>query len=362
MSILKFLGRLGIGALLVGYLLYEHEVPLGVVAKRIGEVPAWAILAALLLDLGGQTLCSFRWARLAEIAGHPVRMGTAWSIYFSGMFFNTCLPTSIGGDVIRMVGLARHTQSKTRALASVFMDRNVGMAALLTLGLASALLAPTTIQITISSLSQSPIVIPLWPVFLLLALGYVLANMVLFGGRLYAVVDGLVLRRMPGRFHGKIDKLHAALQSYRKPLPEYIWAFLLSLVYQASEAALVWVIARGMGIDLPFWVFGAMVLFQAVAGLLPITINNIGVREGIFCAVLLGQPALYLEGMNEETIKASALALSMAYLGVVMVSGLVGGIVYLLAGVTKPSAAEAAEAGDLSSGVASMSEPSAGGS
>jgi hypothetical protein len=45
-----------------------------------------------------------------------------------------------------------------------------------------------------------------------------------------------------------------------------------------------------------------------------------------------------------------------------MVSGLVGGIVYLLAGVTKPSAAEAAEASDLSSGVASMSEPSAGGS
>ncbi|MBI3827905.1 MAG: flippase-like domain-containing protein [Planctomycetes bacterium] len=359
MSILKFLGRLSIGALLVAYLLYEHEVPLGVVAKRIGEVPAWALLAALLLDLGGQTLCSFRWARLSEIAGHPVRMSTAWSIYFSGMFFNTCLPTSIGGDVIRIVGLARHTQSKSRALASVFMDRNVGMAALLTLGLASALLAPSSIQVTISSLSPHPIVVPLWPLFLLLALGYVLANMVLFGGRLYAVVDGWFLRRLPLKFHGKIEKLHTALQSYRKPLAEYVWAYLLSLVYQASEAALVWVIARGLGVDLPFWVFGAMVLFQAVAGLLPISINNIGVREGIFCAVLLGQPALYLEGMNEETIKASALALSMAYLGVVMVSGLVGGVVYLLAGVAKPTAAEAADAGELSSGI---TESSAGGS
>lgn len=355
MSILKFLGRLGIGALLIAYLLHEHEVPLEVVAKRLYHLPVLFVLFALLLDLGGQTLSAFRWARLAGMGGNAVSFSRAWTIYFSGMFFNTCLPTSIGGDVIRVVGLARDTGSKTTALASVFMDRNVGMAALLALGLVSALLAPSSVQITISSLSAAPLVVPLWLLFLLLVPGYIFANMVLMSRRVYRFWDGLVFRRLPKKLHAKLEKLHFALQCYRQPLSAYAWTFVLSLVYQASEAALVWIMARGLGLELPFWVFGAMVLFQAVAGLLPISINNIGVRESIFCAVLVGQASLLQAGMSEETIKASALALSMAYLGVVMCSGLAGGIVYLVAGVHKPTIEEANESG-LSAAVAEPSK------
>ncbi|MCW8133372.1 MAG: flippase-like domain-containing protein [Planctomycetota bacterium] len=361
MSTLKFLGRLAIGALLVAYLLFEHEVSASEVAKYLRDLPILGILAALALDLAGQTLSSFRWARLAEIAGHPVRFGTAWKIYFSGMFFNTCLPTSIGGDVVRVVGLSKYTRSKSVALASVFMDRNVGMAALLSLGLLSALLAPVTIQITISSVSASPLVLPLWPLFLLLIAGYVLANVLLFGRRIYRLAERLVFKRLPGKVHGKIEKLHRALQSYRRPLHEYAWTYVLSLAYQASEAALVWVLARGMGLDLPFWVFAAMVLFQAVAGLLPISINNIGVRDAIFCAVLVGQAALHRHGMTEESIKGAALALSTAYLCIVMISGMAGGIVYLVAGVPKPTEADLAENVEFPAAGA-LTKPTASGS
>lgn len=342
MSMLKFTVRLAIGAALVAYLVREHEVQFQSVAERMLQIPLGALLAALCLDLAGQTLSAFRWSRISALGGNPVSFARAWPVYFSGMFFNICLPTSIGGDVVRVVGLGQQVRSKTAALASVFMDRNVGLAALLALGFCSSLAVATTIQVTISTFSPEPIVLPLWPFFLVLILGFVAANAVLFDNRTYDWAERLLLRRLPRSVGEKIAKLHGCLQVYRRPLSEFAWTFFLSLCYQASEAALVWVLARGLGVDLSFWVFGSLVMFQAVAGLLPITINNIGVREGIFCAVLLGQAAAM--GMGQEQIKDSALALSLLYFGVIVCSGLCGGLVYLVSGLRKPTAAEVAEA------------------
>ena len=79
----------------------------------------------------------------------------------------------------------------------------------------------------------------------------------------------------------------------------------VNVLLHLANILLVYVLARGLGLDLPFWVFGAMVTFQAVAGLLPITVNNIGVRETIFCAVLLGQAAAL--GLSRKPSRARAL-------------------------------------------------------
>jgi len=341
MSILKFVVRLAVGTALVVYLLHEHDVPLDQLWQLLANVPSTALLTALVLDLGGQTLSAFRWARLAQLSGQRLSFSAAWSLYFSGMFFNTCLPTNIGGDVIRVVGFSRHTGSKSTALASVFMDRNVGMAALLTLGLASALLSGASVEATFGGVRYA---LPLWPLFSALLAGYVLVNVFLFKRAVYRFVRRVILPRLPERVAVKVDKLRNALNAYRQPVTVYAWPFALSLVYQASEAAWVWVLARGLGLELPFWVFGAMVLFQAVAGLLPISINNIGVRDGIFCAVLLGQA--HALGRDPERIKAAAFALSLAYLGIIIFSGLTGGLVYLLAGLPRPTEAEALQALD----------------
>jgi hypothetical protein len=338
MSIVKFFLRLAVGAGLLALLLHKHEVAFHDVWQRMKDIPLLFVLAALALDLGGQTLSAYRWQCLAALTGNRISFRHAWTIYFSGMFFNTCLPTTIGGDAVRVVGFSRHTGSKSVAFASVFMDRNVGMAALLALGLVSALLVPTTLQATFHAIRGAPLVLPLWPLFLLLGLGFVLANLVLFRGGLYGLAERLALRRLPEKARAKVAKLHDAVQAYNRPPGAYGWTFLLSLGYQASEAALVWVLALGLDLPLPFWVFGAMVMFQAVAGMLPITVNNIGVREGIFCAVLLGQAPRM--GMAADAVKDEALALALLYLGIVVLSGVVGGIVYLAAGISRPAQAE----------------------
>jgi uncharacterized membrane protein YbhN (UPF0104 family) len=135
-----------------------------------------------------------------------------------------------------------------------------------------------------------------------------------------------------GFIEPKLRRFHDAMQAYRLPLSSYFATFVISLVYQFSEIAAVWLLARGLNIDVPPIVFAALVPFQAVACLLPISFNGVGVREAVFCAVLMGQAG--------PTVKPHALALSLTYFSVVVISGLVGGIVYLVSGLPRPSSAE----------------------
>jgi len=334
-SLWKFVLRLCVGILLVACLLYKHGVQAQEILNRMLELPVPVLLGALLMNLLGQALSAYRWGQLSALAGRPVEFRRLLELYFSGMFFNMCLPTSIGGDVVRVVGMSRKTGSKSAALASVFMDRNVGLSALLVVGTVAALLWPTvSIQATYPPGSPQPIIVPLWPLFLLLCCGYVLANIVLFSDQFCNLVTALISRVRLGIVGQKIARLHSAVQEYRMPWTRYLWTFALSVVYQASEIALIWLLARGLHIDVSPLVFCALVPFQAVACLLPITFNGIGVREGIFCAVLMGQLG---HGVKDE-----ALALSLIYLlGVVMISSLLGGLVYVLSGIQRPSLAEA---------------------
>ena len=334
MSIGKFLLRLGVGVCLAAWMISEHEVQLSEIVARIATLPLAFLLGAIALDLLGQTFSAYRWARVSALAGHTAPFPRVWSVYFSGMFFNMCLPTSIGGDVVRVVGLGRHTGSKSAAFASVFMDRNIGLAALLSIGLCSSLAVITTIQATFYGRLYQ---FPLWPLFVLLILGYIAANAVLFSERPFRLLIRLLTALRLDFVARKTERLHAALQSYRLPWTAFIPAFLISAAYQFSEIALVWIMADGIGIRVSPWVFGSLVPFQAVACLLPITFSGIGVREGVFCAILMGQLG--------PSVKDEALALSLIYfVGVVLVSGLIGGVVYMVSGMPRPAAAEMPEA------------------
>ncbi|MCZ7648665.1 MAG: flippase-like domain-containing protein [Planctomycetota bacterium] len=333
MSALKFALRLLLGSALLIYLFHEHEVELGGVAERLRALPLWAVLAAVAVDVLSQTLAALRWQRVLRLGGHAQPFRAVWPLHFSGMFFSLCLPTNVGGDVYKMLGMSRRIGSKSASFASLFLHRDLGMAALLSLGFVAALAWPTSIEIT---LRGTRIATPLWPVFLALGAGFAAVNVILFSRRVYRALDRLLFARLPEAFRAKVAKLHASVQAYRVPLPRFAGIYGLALAYQIAEGGCVWLLARRLGMELPYWVFAALVTFQAVAGLVPVTINNIGVREGVFCAVLLGQAAA--AGWSDVAIKDGALALSLGYFGVVMTSGLIGGAVYMASGLSRQPA------------------------
>ncbi len=85
---------------------------------------AFAIaLAAILLTF-------VRWYFLVRAVELPFRLIDALRLGFIGLFFNTFMPGSVGGDVIKAAFLAREQNRRTVAVATVIMDRAIALWAL----------------------------------------------------------------------------------------------------------------------------------------------------------------------------------------------------------------------------------------
>jgi uncharacterized protein (TIRG00374 family) len=88
------------------------------------------LLSAFLLYCAALLLTLFRWHVLVRAQDLPFRIPDALRMGLIGLFFNTFLPGSVGGDVVKAAALAREQSRRTVAVATVIMDRVVGLWAL----------------------------------------------------------------------------------------------------------------------------------------------------------------------------------------------------------------------------------------
>jgi uncharacterized protein (TIRG00374 family) len=68
-----------------------------------------------------------RWFILVRAQGLPFSLSNALRLGLVGFFFNTFLPGSVGGDIIKAAGIAREQSRRTVAVATVLIDRAVGL-------------------------------------------------------------------------------------------------------------------------------------------------------------------------------------------------------------------------------------------
>ena len=112
------------------------------IIRSIDMQQAWKVLkqtrldflaVALLMQFGSTAVSAYRW----QIIMRNLNFGQTFSFYrrsyFKGMFFNQGLPTSIGGDAVRVLDVASLGFRKRDALYGVMVDRIVGLGALMSL-------------------------------------------------------------------------------------------------------------------------------------------------------------------------------------------------------------------------------------
>lgn len=251
--------------LLLAWLLWKQDWG-ALVVSAVG-IPAGRLLLAFVLILACQLWNSARW--LALLNGQDIRPGylRTVQIAFAGLFASNFLPTTIGGDVVRLVGVAKIARDKVVGAATVVMDRAVSVFGML-------FVLPFSWPLVSSLLSAGP-----W-----------------LNGSL-ALTDRRLLRRVGGGIARAKDAL--AIWA-RKPL-SVVLALLASWVGVVCYLAAVWLVARGLGIPASFAdVAGATALTYFLT-LLPISINGYGLRE-------VGMLALYVQ-LGATAEQASALAL-----------------------------------------------------
>lgn len=93
-----------------------------------GNLNVFIFLAAVALYAAGNLIFVLRWLILLRTQGVRVDYWPALKLHLLGLFYNNCLPGSVGGDLLRAWYVTLHTDRKIEAAMSVFVDRAIGMA------------------------------------------------------------------------------------------------------------------------------------------------------------------------------------------------------------------------------------------
>src|SRR5215468_6624787 len=88
------------------------------------------LAAGLVVTAFGIVLSAWRWQRVLEVFDAHVPLRTLTKHYFAGQFVGNVLPSTIGGDVVRVTRASGTVESSTVAFGSVVLERLTGFVAL----------------------------------------------------------------------------------------------------------------------------------------------------------------------------------------------------------------------------------------
>jgi hypothetical protein len=100
------------------------------------------LVLAIIFQLFSTLLAGYRWGKVMSKLNFGQSKSFYMKSYFKGSFFNQGLPTSIGGDAIRVLDVASSGHKKREAFIGVFIDRILGLAGLLVLNLVANYFLP----------------------------------------------------------------------------------------------------------------------------------------------------------------------------------------------------------------------------
>lgn len=266
--------------------------------------PVW-FLIALAIHLLGIVIRTVRWSMLVKAQGVRVSFGRLFYLYMAGTFFNTFLPTGIGGDVVKIVDLTPESGG-ARAFSTVLADRLTGILGTLLIALVVALIDPADVPPSIVALVVGVSGVTL------------LATLLLTQRHLLDRVLGYVPGWSKLLAKDKIRRVYEALTSYSPGV--IVRSTLISLPFTLTLIASQYALAIGLGIRVPVQYFALFIPIAALVQLLPISFNGLGVREGAF-QVLFG---------TVNVASEQAVALSLMYYILRVVAGLIGGLMYLI--------------------------------
>ncbi len=291
--------------------------------------PVWA--GVLVGFIVGHSIGVVKW-RLFVNAGRASLSGADAALcYAAGLFANLCLPSIVGGDVLRAAIAGRFTKRPEAAVWGGVMDRVTDVTALALLVAAGGLTARNAL--------------PGWGAQLLTV------GLVLFAGML-GIFLPIILRRplawWPRRIRRQVGRSLVALRRVARSPGTAATGLLLSLTIQSSFVLLNAWLGHGVGIEVPLSVWFLVWPLAKVASLMPISLGGLAVREASLAALLLpfGVPA------------ARGVVCSLLWQAVLITGGLVGGLLWL-ALARRRQAGRNGSAGALSAAAASSALPHA---
>jgi hypothetical protein len=303
-------GGTAVSALLFLWLISRENW--GEVWHHLQLLPVWLLPLALVFYLAGMMANALRWYLLLQAPRIRLPFWAVTRIVFTGQFVSNFLPSTIGGDSVRFIGLMHYTSDRAVGLASVILDRLVNVIAFMTV-------LPLSI-FTFGSPST-------WPRFSFNA-GTASPILALAG------VKNSWTRGLASRLQDWIARGRQAFQVWLDHPRLLVLAFCVSWLSIFVVFMAIWLVARGLGIPVALYQVMSVTGITYLLTLLPISVNGYGLRE-------VAITALYIP-LGASLEQAATLAIITRFLS--MLETLPGAL-WLSQVVSGPTAQEPVEAG-----------------
>lgn len=250
--------------------------------ESVASIPVIYLLLSLAFMLAFQFANSARWFSLLRAQKSDVRYLRAVELVFAGRFASNFLPSTIGGDALRAVGIYPHTTNAFTAAASVVVDRLVSV---------------------VGRLIFLPFAVP------------VLNEAI---GGLQRVQITAVFAQIPfsNLIRSGLEKIRTALSLWLSNPRSLFSALMFSWVGVGMDILSTYVIAVGQGLNVSLLDITGIVALIHLVTIIPFSINAYGLREITVVA------ALSQIGVTPE----EAAALALVTRGIALVATIPGAI------------------------------------
>lgn len=288
-----------------GALLYValRNTDFSALAARLSLHSIGWIALAIAVALFQILLGALRWQIISDTCDAPLTWLRALRYNMIGSFFNQTLPSSIGGDAVRLWLVGRGSAGWRAATYSIFVDRALGLIALALLILA---LLPWSYGLIADPQGRTALAL--------------IDAIALAAGAGFLVVGWLRWRwldRWLPLHHLRICavKANAILFDARRGIP----VALLSFSVHVLTAAVAWCAARSIAAPVLFWQLLVLIPPIMLITMLPVSIAGWGLRETTM-GVAFGYAGLSSsEGVN----------VSLLFGAIIFIVGGLGGLVWI---------------------------------
>lgn len=304
---------------LLGLLVYLFRYRLGECVITIRQANPYFLLLTVFTYVLFIWISAWRWQVLLAAQGLKFSTPYLTRVFTIGLFFCKILPTSIGGDVMRIAYTSRPGKT-AEAFSATLLDRLLGFQSLTFLAVITAFFvlftSGGTVKIAAGKWSGPGVVFLLLAVLLFLFL----FTAVLFNDTCHRFANRL-LQRGPRWIAEMVDRSYQAVKAFRHQPRALAKSFLSGIGVQAALSLAWFFAARSIQATVPVGYYFIFIPILNIVVNIP-TIGGLGVREAAF--VLFFTPG-YLPG---HLSAQQALAVAIIFLAIDLVFAILGGILF----------------------------------
>ena len=304
------LARIVISLLLILILLYLIRDEAHQILITLKNVNIFIYAFCFLMNLIIIFVISLRLKKFFHLLGIHLTVWNCTVLNLIGLFFNNLLPTSAGGDLLKIYYASQGSGKKVESITAILGDRFFGLFSIF-------LLASIALPLEKNVKSNDLLTALTWGilgVFFLLIFFALNKNC---SSKIKWVMEGLSKGRR--KIRGFFEITTEMFERIRNAKIFIMYVVSLSLVIQFLYIGVLFLLSKGLSLNIAFSVLVVIVPIIFVVSLFP-SINGLGIREGA-----------YVYFLGDMVGRGNAFALSLLFLSLTLLLSLMGGLVYVWA-------------------------------